>query len=86
MRRWLDREEVVLLDDFLVLDVRCELGEPVHLEEVLELFNEEDGVLVNRLADQMAFTCFETITDENIELILVVEGLVNVNDIHEHLE
>ena len=34
----------------------------------------------------MTFTCFETITDENVELILVVEGLVNVNDIHEHLE
>ena len=34
----------------------------------------------------MAFTCLETITHENVELILVVEGLVNVNDIHEHLE
>ena len=58
----------------------------MHLEEVLEFLYEEDGVLVYRLADQMAFTCLETITDENVELILVVEGLVNVNDIHEHLE
>ena len=34
----------------------------------------------------MAFTCFETITDENVELILILEGLVNVNDVHEHFE
>ena len=51
MSWWLDGEEVVLLDDLLVLNVRCELCEAVHLEEVLKLFNEEDGVLVDCLAD-----------------------------------
>ena len=68
------------------MDACWELGEAVHLQEVLEFFNEEDSILVNCLTDKVAFACFKTVADELIELVLILEALIDVDNVHEDFE
>ena len=53
---------------------------------MLELFYEEDCILVYRLAYFMALPCLKTVNDKFVKLALIRKALEHIDNIHEDFE